>query len=297
MKELLFKGSACAIVTPFKGAKKEVDLSKLEELIHFQIENDTQAIVVCGTTGEAATLSYEERRICVKTAVKAVDKKVPIIVGTGSNNTETAVRLSNEAEKEGVDGLLIVTPFYNKASQDGIVAHYKYIAHRVSTPIIVYNVPSRTGVDIKPETYLALSETNNIVGIKEANGNISSLVKTLSLCRNKLAVYSGNDDQTIPFMALGGHGVISVAANVIPKTMQNICSLCLHKRFSDALHLQDRICKLEELLFADVNPIPVKALMQKMKLCDDMVRLPLTPCNDSIVNKLIEQAEELHLIS
>ncbi len=296
MKELLFRGSACAIVTPFKGAEKEVDLSKFEELIHFQIENDTQAIVVCGTTGEAATLTYDERRICVKTAVSAIDKKVPLIVGTGSNNTETAVRLSNEAEKEGVDGLLIVTPFYNKASQDGIIAHYEYIAQNVSTPIIVYNVPSRTGVDIKPETYQELAKIDRIIGIKEANGNISSVVKTFALCRDKLAIYSGNDDQTIPIMALGGQGVISVAANVIPKTMQNICSLCLHRRYSDAVHLQDRICKLEELLFSDINPIPVKALMNMMGWCEDSVRLPLTQCKDSVLYDLSKQAEILKMM-
>ncbi len=282
MKEILFEGSACALVTPFKPDTKDVDLSKLEELCILQIRNGTQALVVCGTTGEATTLTYEERCECIRTAVENANKKIPVIAGTGSNNTETAVRLSNEAEKEGVDGLLIVTPFYNKASQDGIIEHYKYIAERVSVPIIVYNVPSRTGVDIKPQTYAQLSKIRNIVGIKEANGNISSVAETLSVCPENIAVYSGNDDQTISIMALGGKGVISVAANVIPRTMRSLVDLCRNEYYKRAAVLQKEITPLEKALFADVNPIPVKELMSLCGFCENTVRLPLTNCRKSV---------------
>ncbi|MBE6811977.1 MAG: 4-hydroxy-tetrahydrodipicolinate synthase [Ruminococcaceae bacterium] len=282
MKEILFEGSACALVTPFKPDTKDVDLSKSEELCEFQIRNGTQALVVCGTTGEAATLTYEERCACIRIAVETASKKIPVIAGTGSNNTETAVRLSNEAEKEGVDGLLIVTPFYNKASQDGIIAHYEYIAQRVSVPIIVYNVPSRTGVDIKPQTYAQLSKIRKIVGIKEANGNISSVAETMAVCKENIAIYSGNDDQIIPIMALGGKGVISVAANVIPRTMRSLVDLCRNENYKRAAVLQKEITPLEKALFADVNPIPVKELMSLCGFCENTVRLPLTKCNKSL---------------
>ena len=293
MKELLFKGSACAIVTPFKGPEKDVDLSKYEELIRFQIENGTQAIVACGTTGEAATLSYYERKQCAACAVRMAKGKVPIIMGTGANNTQAAVRLSNDAEKEGVDGLLIVTPFYNKTSQDGIIAHYSYISEHVSTPMIVYNVPSRTGLDIKPETYKELAKIKNIVAVKEANGNISSAAKTMALCGDTIAVYAGNDDQTVPFMSLGAHGVISVAANVIPRTMQTLVQLCLDGNFTRAAHLQQELCELEDCLFRDVNPIPVKTLMEYMHLCESSVRLPLVKCNAQLREKLQQLAMQM----
>lgn len=293
MKEVLFSGSACALVTPFDPEEKEVDLSKYEDLCRFQLENGTQALVVCGTTGEAATLSYEERSLCISTAVRCCDGKIPVIAGTGSNNTETAVRLSNDAEKEGVDGLLIVTPFYNKASQEGIVAHYGYIAQRVSCPIIVYNVPSRTGVDIKPETYKALSEIKNIVGIKEANGNISSVIQTVSVC--DLTLYSGNDEQTVPMMSVGAKGVISVAANIIPQTMQELTRLCEEQEYRQAADLQTRLTELEKILFSDINPIPIKTMMHCLKLCDASVRLPLTPCRDALRQKITEIAKHLNM--
>ncbi len=286
MKEILFEGSACALVTPFKPDTKDVDLSKLEELCKFQICNGTQALVVCGTTGEATTLTYDERCECIRTTVETANKSIPVIAGTGSNNTETAVRLSNEAEKEGVDGLLIVTPFYNKASQDGIIAHYEYIAERVSTPFIVYNVPSRTGVDIKPQTYAELAKISQVVGIKEANGSISSVAETLSLCNESIAVYSGNDDQTIPIMSLGGKGVISVAANIIPRTMRSLVDLCKNENYKRAAVLQKDITPLEKALFADVNPIPVKELMSLCGFCENTVRLPLTTCN-TVVRDLL----------
>lgn len=292
MKELLFKGSACAIVTPF-SEEKDVDLSKLEELCRFQISNGTQAIVVCGTTGEATTLTYEERSACVQCAVKTVDKKIPVIAGTGSNNTETAVRLSNEAEKEGVDGLLIVTPFYNKTSQEGIVAHYEYIAERVSKPIIVYNVPSRTGLDIKPETYHELSKIKNIVAIKEANGNLSAAAKTFTLCGDTLAVYSGNDDQTIPFISLGGCGVISVIANIMPRAIQNLAKLCFEGEYRRAAMLQRDLTEIEDALFADVNPIPVKAIMEQLGMCSSTVRLPLIGCRQTLKERLMHITETL----
>lgn len=288
MKEFLFEGTACALVTPFKPETKDVDLSKLEELCEFQLCNGTQALVVCGTTGEAATLTYEERSDCIHRVVDAASKKIPVIAGTGSNNTETAVRLSNEAEKEGVDGLLIVTPFYNKASQDGIIAHYEYIAQRVSCPIIVYNVPSRTGVDVKPQTYAELAKISRICGIKEANGNISSVVETISCCEKNIAIYSGNDDQTIPIMSLGGKGVISVVANVIPRTMRSIVDLCKNENYKRAASIQKDITMLENALFSDVNPIPVKELMSLCGFCDSTVRLPLTPCHSEVRNRLIQ---------
>ena len=293
MKELLFKGSACALVTPFQSAEKEVDLSKFEELVRFQIANGTQALVVCGTTGEAATLSYAERASCVRCAVRASQGRVPVIAGTGSNNTEAAVRLSNDAEKEGVDGLLIVTPFYNKASQEGIVKHYEYISERVSSPIIVYNVPSRTGVDIKPETYAEIAKIKKVAGLKEANGNISALAKTIALCKGQLPVYSGNDDQTVPMMALGAVGVISVAANILPETIRTLTELCLNQEYRKAAALQVELCELEEALFSDVNPIPIKALMKLCNLCEDTVRLPLTPCSASCMQRLKSIAEKM----
>lgn len=288
MKELLFKGSACALVTPFKGAEKEVDLSTFEELCRFQIANGTQALVVCGTTGEAATMTYDERKSCIKAAVSVSAERIPVIAGTGSNNTETAVRLSNEAEKEGVDGLLIVTPFYNKTSQEGIIEHYEYIAKRVSSPIIVYNVPSRTGLDIKPETYKVLSEIKMIHGIKEANGNISALAKTIALCGDILAIYSGNDDQTLPFMSLGADGIISVAANIIPNSMQRLVELCLKQEYNKAAVLQKELTFIEDALFEDVNPIPIKTAMHLMNMCSDAVRLPLISCKESLTTKLYE---------
>lgn len=287
MKEMLFEGSACALVTPFSADTKDVDLSKLQELGEFQLRNGTQALVVCGTTGEAATLTYEERCACIRAVVETANKKIPVVAGTGSNNTETAVRLSNEAEKEGVDGLLIVTPFYNKASQDGIIAHYEYIAQRVSRPIIVYNVPSRTGVDIKPQTYAELAKINRIVGIKEANGNISSIAETIAVCKENIAIYSGNDDQTIPIMALGGKGIISVSANVIPRTMRSLVDLCKNEKYKRAADLQKEITMLEKALFADVNPIPVKELLALCGFCENEVRLPLT--NNATIRNLLSE--------
>ena len=215
MKKVLFTGTGVAIVTPF-ATDGNVNYELLEKLIDFQIENGTDAIIICGTTGESSTLSHEEHAATIKLAVDYVAGRVPVIAGTGSNDTAYAIKLSNEAEAAGVDGLLIVTPYYNKTSQDGLIAHYNFIADRVSTPIITYNVPSRTGMNILPETYYELSRHAKIVGAKEANGDISALARTISLCGDDLAMYTGNDDQITAFMSLGAKGVISVIANILP---------------------------------------------------------------------------------
>ena len=223
-------------------------------------------------------------------------RKIPVIAGTGSNNTQDAVRKSNEAEKEGVDGLLIVTPFYNKCTQDGLIRHYHYIADRVSTPIIVYNVPSRTGVNILPETYAAITEHRNITGIKEANGDISAAARTAALCGANAAIYSGNDDQTVSMMAAGAKGVISVAANLIPRAMRDITSLALHNDFNAAQKLQAAHLRLMDLLFAEVNPIPIKAALSMLFKRDLPLRLPLTPLTPKNKEKLWDELTKKRII-
>jgi len=278
MKKVLFAGAGVAIVTPF-DENGDVNYGLLEKLIDFQIENGTDAIIICGTTGEGSTLSHEEHSLTIKRAVDYVGHRIPVIAGTGSNDTKYAVKLSNEAEAAGVDGLLMVTPYYNKTSQDGLIAHYNYIADRVSTPIITYNVPSRTGMNILPETYYELSRNSKIIATKEANGDISALAKTISLCGDDLSVYSGNDDQITAFMSLGAKGVISVLSNILPNETHQMAAKYLDGDAFGSAELQLKYFDLCHDLFIDVNPICCKEAMVMMGWPVGQCRMPLAPLN------------------
>lgn len=285
MRQPIFTGAGVAIVTPFHE-DGSVNYECLAKILEDQIANSTDAIVICGTTGESATLSPKEHLDVIKYTVDVVNHRIPVIAGTGSNETAVAVELSNDAEKAGVDGLLIVTPYYNKASQRGLVKHYNYIADRVSSPIIIYNVPSRTGVNVLPETYAELSEHKNIVGAKEASGNLSQIAQTMALCGDKLDVYSGNDDQIVPIMSLGGKGVISVLSNICPKIAHDIPSLYLDGKCKESAELQLKYLELCNAMFMDVNPIPVKVAMNLMGMDVGPLRLPLCEMDDSKTEKL-----------
>lgn len=280
MKKPIFTGAGVAIVTPFTKDNK-INYDKLAELLEFQIANKTDAIIICGTTGEGSTLDHDEHSEAIKFTVDVVNKRIPVIAGTGSNDTNYAVKLSNEAEKAGVDGLLSVTPYYNKTSQRGLIEHFNYIADRVSVPIILYNVPSRTGVDIKPETYLELSKHERIVGAKEANGDISSVAKTISLCDPDFAMYSGNDDQVTALMSLGGKGSISVLSNILPQVAHEIPARFLAGDYEGSRKLQLEYLDLCNNLFIDVNPIPVKEAMNMMGMDVGDCRLPLYRMTDA----------------
>lgn len=278
----LFTGSGVAIVTPFK-ADLSIDYDRLKVLIDYQIENKTDAIIICGTTGEASTLTDDEQIACIKAAVDYTNGRVPVIAGAGSNDTKHGINLSKRAEEAGVDGLLQVTPYYNKTSQKGLYEHFKSLAEAVNIPIILYNVPGRTGMSIAPETALKLSEIDNIVGIKEASGDLSQMVALAHLCQGKLDLYSGNDDQVIPLLSLGGVGVISVAANVAPKKMHDMVSLYLEGKHQESLALQLELLPLISALFCEVNPMPVKAALNLLggKLSVGPCRPPLTSLEDS----------------
>ena len=272
----IFKGAGVAIVTPMKEDMK-VDFEKFKELIDFQIENKTDAIVVCGTTGEAATLSHEEHLECIKFTVDYVNKRVPVIAGTGSNCTETAIYLSQEAEKYGVDGLLVVTPYYNKATQNGLKKHFTAIANSVKVPIILYNVPSRTGCAMKADTIVELAKNvENIVAVKEASGDISFVADLMQKAAGCIDVYSGNDDQIVPILSLGGIGVISVLSNVCPKETHDICELYLEGKVKESLELQLKYLPVCHNLFTEVNPIPVKAALKFIGMDCGSLRSPLT---------------------
>lgn len=275
MKHPIFTGSAVAIVTPFKA--DGVDLDTLGDLLDFQLENGTDAIVVCGTTGEASTMTYQERAETIAFCVRRVGGRVPVIAGSGSNATENAVALSREAERQGADGLLVVTPYYNKATQAGLLRHYQTIADAVSLPIILYNVPSRTGVSIAPETYAALAKHPRIHGVKEASGNLGNLQKTLSLCGPDFYIWSGNDDETVPICALGGKGVISVAANILPAEMHRLTQLCLQNDFAAAGKLQVHLKDFCDVMFCEVNPIPAKTALGLLGWRVGELRSPMCP--------------------
>lgn len=282
----IFTGSAVAIVTPFKE-NKEVDYDRFRDLIEFQIKGGTDCIVVVGTTGEASTLSHEEHLECIRFCVEVVNKRVPVVAGTGSNCTETAIYLSQEAEKFGVDGLLVVTPYYNKATQKGLIEHYTAIANSVKVPIIMYNVPGRTGTNILPETAVYLAKNvENIVAIKEATGNISQVVKLMSLADGCLDLYSGNDDQVVPLLSLGGKGVISVLANVAPKETHDMVTKYMDGDVKGALDIQLKARELCDALFCEVNPIPVKKAVELMGLCGGTLRRPLTEMEPANAQRL-----------
>jgi len=292
MKKRIFTGAATALVTPM-NEDFSVNYERLEGLVKEQIEAGIDALVICGTTGEKSTLRYDEHLKVIERSVIAADGKVPIIAGTGSNDTVYSVELCNDAEKIGADAFLMVAPYYNKTSQEGLVAHYSYISDRVNKPIILYNVPSRTGVAIKPETYKELSKRENIVAVKEANGDLSSVAKTKYLCGDDLDIYSGNDDQIIPIMSLGGIGVISVLSNVLPKETHELCKAALDGDFAKAGALQVKYTGLIEALFSDVNPIPVKEAMNILGLGVGPVRLPLYPMKDALKENLIAKLKEV----
>ena len=295
MKKPIFTGAGVAIITPFTSDGK-VNYPALKEILEYQIANSTDCIVICGTTGESATLSHEEHTEVIKYAVDVVAGRIPVVAGTGSNDTAYALNLSNEAEKAGVDGLLMVTPYYNKASQEGLIKHFTYVADRVSTPIILYNVPSRTGCEIKPETYAELSKHKNIYAAKEATGNLSSIAKTISLCSDDFAVYSGNDDQITPIMSLGGKGVISTFSNIMPKEMHELATASVAGDLKTAQTLTFKYLDLMNALFMDVNPIPVKQALNLMGFNCGHCRLPLADMSDEQIAKLkVEMAKHLQL--
>lgn len=288
----VFRGAAVAICTPFL-ANGDVDYDKFKEQIEYQINNGTDAIVVCGTTGEASTLSHEEHLECIKFCVEVVDKRIPVIAGTGSNCTETAIYLSTEAEKYGVDGLLVVTPYYNKATQKGLIEHFTMIANSVKVPLILYNVPSRTGCNITPETAATLVKSvPNIVGIKEASGNISQIAKLMSLCGDEIELYSGNDDQIVPIMALGGIGVISVLSNVAPRKTHDICQAFFDGDTALAAKRQLDAISLINALFCEVNPIPVKKAIELQGRDRGVLRRPMSEMEPANAEKLKKAMEE-----
>lgn len=275
MKKIVFKGSGVAIITPFTDGAN-IDYPALERILNEQVENGTDAVIICGTTGESSTLTDTEHRNAISFAVKTVAGRIPVIAGTGSNDTAYFLELSRYAAETGADALLAVTPYYNKCSQNGLVKHFEYVADRVDIPMILYNVPSRTGVNILPETCAELAKHPNIVAIKEASGNISQIMRTAYLCGDELNIYSGNDDQIVPILALGGIGVISVLANCAPRETHDICQLWFDGKTRESLALQLKYHPLIEALFCDVNPIPVKEAMKLLGKCDGSLRMPLT---------------------
>ena len=281
MRKPLFTGSGVAIVTPF--TKDTVDLHTLGKLLDFQLENGTDAIIVCGTTGEATTMTYRERMRAIEFCVEHVDGRVPVIAGSGSNSTEVAVALSKDAQRAGADGLLVVTPYYNKATQAGLIRHYRVIADAVEKPLIVYDVPSRTGVAIAPETYAELAKHPNINGIKEASGNLGNIQRTRNLCPKDFTIWSGNDDETAAICLAGGKGVISVVANILPAEMHALVRLCLDNDFTAAGQLQLYLKDFCDAMFCEVNPIPVKTALNLMGWDVGPLRLPL--CDPTEANR------------
>ncbi len=289
MKTPVFTGANVAIITPFN--EDGIDFDRFGKLIDFQIEKGINAITVCGTTGESATLSHEEHCKVIEYSVKKVAGRVPVIAGTGSNDTSYALELSQFAESCGVDGLLMVTPYYNKTTQSGLIKHYTYVADRVSKPIILYSVPSRTGVSFKADTYAELSKHENINGIKEASGDFSLVAETLSKCGDNMFIWSGNDDQVVPLMSLGAVGVISVTANIVPDVVAKMCKFCLEGDFKSAAKLQLEYFDITDSLFCEVNPIPVKTALKLMGYDNGLLRMPLcemAPANLERLKKSLE---------
>jgi 4-hydroxy-tetrahydrodipicolinate synthase len=285
MKNTIFTGAGVAIVTPML-ADGAVDFDGLRKLIDFQIEGGTDSIIICGTTGESSTLSDEEHRAAIRCAVEHTANRVPVVAGTGSNDTKYAVELSREAQELGADGLLIVTPYYNKCSQKGLYQHYMQIADNVDIPIILYNIPGRTGVTIEIPTIEALGQHKNIVAVKEASGNIGYTAKLAAKCGDLVDVYSGNDDMIVPIMSLGGKGVISVLSNILPKETHQMCQYCLDNNFAEATKLQLEYLNLINTLFIEVNPIPVKAAMNMMGLPAGPCRMPLCDMTDEHIEAM-----------
>ncbi len=295
MRNSLFTGAGVAIVTPM-NADGSINYEKLGELIDFNIDNGTQAIIICGTTGESSTMSDDEHRECIRYAVEKTAKRVPVIAGTGSNDTAYEIELSKEAENLGADGVLVVTPYYNKTSQAGLVAHFTAIADAIDIPIILYNIPGRTGVNIEIDTFVTLSKHKNIIAVKEAGGNINYFEKIVEACGDDLYVYSGDDGMIVPAMSIGAVGVISVMSNIAPKETQNICSFCLNNDFLTAGKLQIEYLSLINSLFCDVNPIPVKEALNLMGKNVGGCRLPLVKMNEKNKEMLIKTMKKHNLV-
>ncbi len=284
MKKLIFRGAGVAIVTPFTA--DGINFPEFGRIIDDQIAHGTDAIIVAGTTGEAATMDDAEHKAAIKFAVEHVQKRVPVVAGTGSNDTAFAIQLSKYAEAVGADGLLLVTPYYNKCTQKGLVQHFTAIADSVQIPCILYNVPSRTGVTIKVETYAALSKHPNIVAAKEASGDLSAILRIFRACGDALTIYSGNDDQIVPILSLGGQGVISVLSNVAPQATHDICQLFFDGRVAESAKLQIEYADLVDALFSEVNPIPVKTAMRLLGWDAGVLRLPLSEMEPANLEKL-----------
>lgn len=290
----MFNGAGVAIVTPFIG--EEVDFKAFEGLVDFHLENDTQALIVLGTTGEASTQSMEEREELIKLSVKRVNKKIPVIIGVGTNDNKTTLDNVAQAERLGADGLLVVTPYYNKATQKGLIEHFTKIANSTELPILLYNVPSRTCMNIDANTTIELSKIENIVGIKEASGNMNQILEIRRKTDENFKIYSGNDDQILCVYACGGNGVISVVSNIIPKETQAICQAFMDGNMKEALGLQLEYKRLIDLMFCEVNPIPVKAALCKMGYIEDNLRLPLTSMEEDNLNILLEEMKNMNII-
>ena len=293
MKKTIFEGAATALITP--TTETDIDFNSFGKLIDWQIEQGINALVICGTSGEASTLTDSEHKAAIAFAVQRVAGRVPVIAGTGSNETSYAIELTKYAYGCGADAALVVTPYYNKATQKGLIYTYNAIADCADIPIIVYNVPSRTGVNIEPSTYAAMAEHENIVAIKEANGNISKIVETMALVGDKLDLYSGNDDQIVPLMSMGGKGVISVLSNIMPKETVELCQKYLAGDVKEAAALQCKYHSLISALFCEVNPIPVKAAAAALGFCENYLRLPLTTIEDFHYQKLLEEMRKVGL--
>lgn len=292
MKKIIFKGCGTAIATPFD--ENGVNLEEFSKLVENQIAEGIDSIIVCGTTGEAATMTEQERLQTIECAVKVSNGRVPIIAGTGSNNTRAVIEMNKKVEKLGVDGVLVVTPYYNKTTQKGLIAHYTEIAKNTELPIIMYNVPGRTGVNIKPETALELSKIENIVAIKEASGDLSQVAKIAYLCKENLNIYSGNDDQIIPILSIGGIGVISVLSNIKPKYTHQMCEEFFNKNTEKAAQMQINAIPLINTLFSEVNPIPVKEALNIIGYNYGVPRLPLIRLSEENKKILIKNIEELN---
>ena len=294
MKKILFKGCGTAIVTPFDD--NGVNFKEFEKLIEFQIKEGVDSIIVCGTTGESSTMTVAEGKQTIEFALKVSNKRVPIIAGTGGNCTQAVIEFTKWAESVGVDGALIVTPYYNKTTQAGLIEHYKAIANSTSIPIILYSVPSRTGVNITPETCYELSKITNIVAIKEASGNLSQIAEIKSLCRDELNIYSGNDDQVVPILSLGGIGVISVLSNIAPKYTHDMVTSYLNGNCEKATKMQLDSISLIKALFCEVNPIPVKSALNMIGYNVGIPRLPLIELSESGKNKMENELKKFGLI-
>lgn len=295
MKNLIFTGSAVAIVTPMKE-NGEINYAELKRMLEFQVENGTDAIVICGTTGESTTLNDDEHLECIKFTIETIAGRIPVIAGTGSNDTAHAVYMSKEAAKMGADGLLLVTPYYNKTNQAGLIAHFTTIADAAGIPCILYNVPSRTGVNIQPKTALALSKHPLICGIKEASGNIGQIAHIAALCGDELPIYSGNDDQVVPILSLGGKGVISVVANPEPAKMHQMCQAFFDGKVEESKKLQLELIGLSDAMFCDVNPIPVKAAMNMLGWDAGNCRLPLGPLSEENISFIKDALKKANLL-